>query len=442
MGSRPTLEKQVRDYSVQGMSGLVKVYRFCGVRPDRAAAQEIAAVPYDVVTAEEARAIIGKKPRSFLRVSRPDAEMPGIPAQDVRVYQRAKENFDSLMAQGLLQQDATPGMYLYRVQQNGDTFLGLCCCLDVEDYRNGTIRRHEQTRYDKEEDRTRHIEATKTHNGPVVVLYRDPGTVYSFLQGLVTPATVPDAEVRGEQGGIHRIYRIADPGVLSRIEQEFQQVPSLYIADGHHRAKASVNVADRRIAAGLSGDGEVAHFMGVLFAENRVRIHGYSRLLADLGAYTPAPFLQDLRKYFEVTPYGNVRGAEFNIPPKIKKPERYHVMHMYLAGQWYECTRPLEKNAAPLDSLDVAVLQTWVLEGLLGITDPRGDSRLQYLGGARPVADLEKLVDLGNYQLAFAMQPVKVGTVLSIADAGGVMPPKSTWFEPKLLSGLVVHTFD
>lgn len=420
----------------------MKVYRFCGVRPDRAAAQEIAAVPYDVVTAEEARAIIGKKPRSFLRVSRPDAEMPGIPAQDARVYQRAKENFDSLMAEGLLQQDATPGMYLYRVQQNGDTFLGLCCCLDVEDYRNGTIRRHEQTRYDKEEDRTRHIEATKTHNGPVVVLYRDPGTVYSFLQGLVTPATVPDAEVRGEQGGIHRIYRIADPDVLSRIEQEFRQVPSLYIADGHHRAKASVNVADRRIAAGLSGDGEVSRFMGVLFAENRVRIHGYSRLLADLGAYTPAPFLQDLRKYFEVTPYGNVRGAEFNIPPKIKKPERYHVMHMYLAGQWYECTRPLEKNAAPLDSLDVAVLQTWVLEGLLGITDPRGDPRLQYLGGARPVADLEKLVDLGNYQLAFAMQPVKVGTVLSIADAGGVMPPKSTWFEPKLLSGLVVHTFD
>lgn len=420
----------------------MKVYRFCGVRPDRAAAQEIAAVPYDVVTAEEARAIIGKKPRSFLRVSRPDAEMPGIPAQDARVYQRAKENFDSLMAEGLLQQDATPGMYLYRVQQNGDTFLGLCCCLDVEDYRNGTIRRHEQTRYDKEEDRTRHIEATKTHNGPVVVLYRDPGTVYSFLQGLVTPATVPDAEVRGEQGGIHRIYRIADPDVLFRIEQEFQQVPSLYIADGHHRAKASVNVADRRIAAGLSGDGEVSRFMGVLFAENRVRIHGYSRLLADLGAYTPAPFLQDLRKYFEVTPYGNVRGAEFNIPPKIKKPERYHVMHMYLAGQWYECTRPLEKNAAPLDSLDVAVLQTWVLEGLLGITDPRGDPRLQYLGGARPVADLEKLVDLGNYQLAFAMQPVKVGTVLSIADAGGVMPPKSTWFEPKLLSGLVVHTFD
>jgi uncharacterized protein (DUF1015 family) len=182
--------------------------------------------------------------------------------------------------------------------------------------------------------------------------------------------------------------------------------------------------------------------MGVMFAQDRVRIHGYSRLMADLGTFTPVTFLVELGKYFEVTPYGNVRGSEYNIPPKIKKPDRYHVVHMYLAGKWYECTRLLEKNAAPLDVLDVAVLQTYVLEGLLGITDPRGDARLQYLGGARPVADLEKLVDLGKYQLAFAMQPVKVETVLSIADAGGVMPPKSTWFEPKLLSGLVVHMFD
>lgn len=420
----------------------MKIYRFTGVRPDRPAAQEIAAVPYDVVTTEEAQAIIGKRPRSFLRISRPDAELPGVPAGDARIYERAKENFDALMAQGLMQRDASPGMYLYRVCQNGDTFLGLCCCLDVDDYRNNTIRRHELTRYDKEEDRTRHIEATQTHNGPVVLLYRDTGTIFSSLNALITPAMVPDAEVHGEQGGIHQIFRIADPAVLSRIEQEFFQVPSLYIADGHHRAKASVNVADRRIAAGLPACGEVSRFMGVMFAKDRVRIHGYSRLLSDLGTYTPLTFLSALKKYFELTPYGKVRGAEYNIPPKIKKPGRYHVMHMYLAGQWYECTRPREKNAAPLDALDVAVLQTWVLEGLLKITDPRGDARLQYLGGARPVADLEKLVDIGKYQLAFAMQPVEVETVLSIADAGGVMPPKSTWFEPKLLSGLVVHTFD
>jgi len=424
------------------VSGLVKIYRFAGVRPDGPVAREIAAVPYDVVTAEEARAIIAKNPKSFLRVSRPDAEMPDVPAHDARVYQRANDTFQTLLSKGLMQRDPGPGMYLYRVRQNGDSFLGLCCCLDVEDYRNNTIRRHEQTRYDKEEDRTRHIEATKTHNGPVVLLYRDTGAIFSFLNALITPATVPDAEIQREQGSIHQIFRISDPAILSLIEQRFLQVPSLYIADGHHRAKASVNVADRSVASGAGARGEVSHFMGVMFAQDRVRIHGYSRLLSDLGTFSPATFRDALSKYFEVTPYGNVRGAEYNIPPRIKRPGRYHIVHMYLAGQWYECTRPLEKNAAPLDALDVAVLQTYVLEGLLGITDPRGDARLQYLGGARPVADLEKLVDLGHYQLAFAMQPVKVETVLSIADAGGVMPPKSTWFEPKLLSGLVVHTFD
>lgn len=434
------LEEQFGDSRV--VSGLVKIYRFAGVRPDRVAAPEIAAVPYDVVTVEEARAIIAKNKRSFLRVSRPDAEMPEIPADDARVYQRASENFNALVSEGLMKKDPAPGMYLYRVRQNGDTFLGLCCCLDVEDYRNTTIRRHEQTRYDKEEDRTRHIGTTKTHNGPVVILYRDTGTIFTFLNSLITPATVPDADVKGEMGSTHQIFRITDPAILTRIEQEFGQVPALYIADGHHRAKASVNVADRRIAAGFPADGEVSRFMGVMFAQNRVRIHGYSRLLVDLGTFTPVTFLEELGKYFEVTPYGNVRGAEYNIAPKVKKPERYHIVHMYLAGKWYECTRLLEKNAAPLDALDVAVLQTYVLEGLLGITDPRGDARLQYLGGARPVSDLEKLVDLGKYQLAFAMQPVKVETVLAIADAGGVMPPKSTWFEPKLLSGLVVHTFD
>jgi uncharacterized protein (DUF1015 family) len=424
------------------VSGLVRIYRFAGVRPERTAAGDIAAVPYDVVSADEARAIIERKPRSFLRVSRPDAEMPDVPPHDPRVYQRACENFQALLARGFMQRDPAPGMYLYRVRQNGDTFVGLCCCLDTGDYRNTTIRRHEQTRYDKEEDRTCHIEATKTHNGPVVLLYRDTGSIHSFLCSLITPASVPDAEVPGEQGGLHQIFRIADPSVLSRLEAHFAQVAALYIADGHHRAKASVNVADRYIAAGLPADGEVSRFMGVMFAQDRVRIHGYSRLLADLGRYTPATFLDALSKYFEVEPYGDVRGSEYNILPKIKNPGRYHIVHLYLAGQWYECTRPIERNAKPLEALDVAVLQTWVLEGLLGITDPRGDARLQYLGGARPVSDLERLVDLGQYQLAFAMQPVKVETVLSIADAGGVMPPKSTWFEPKLLSGLVVHTFD
>lgn len=421
---------------------MVKIYRFCAVRPTPEDAPAIAAVPYDVVTADEARAMIKKNPSSFLRVSRPDAELPDTPPHDDRIYQRAQENFVALLDSHRMRKDAVPAMYVYRVSQNGDTFIGLCCCLDVEDYRKNRIRRHEQTRYDKEEDRTRHIETVKAHNGPVVLLYRNTDGIISFIESLVAQRNIPDAEVRTPEGGIHQIYAITDDVALDRLERSFSDVPNLYIADGHHRAKAAVNVADRRRLAGLATDGEVSRFMGVMFANDRVRIHGYSRLLTVLGTYTPETFMRRLQDAFDIQPYEGVDGAGYNIPPKHAYPERYHLFHMYLRGRWYECTRPVDGAAAPLDALDVAVLQEHVLEGMLGITDPRGDARLQYLGGARPITDLERLVDTEQYEIAFAMQPVRVGTVLAIADADGVMPPKSTWFEPKLLSGLLVHTFD
>lgn len=420
---------------------MVHVYRFAAVRPAPGEAQSIAAVPYDVVTADEARAIIRENPKSFLTVSRSDAELPDIPPHDDRVYERARENFRALLAAGRLVRDDLPAMYVYRIRQDNDTFLGLFCCLDTEDYRTNRIRRHELTRYDKEEDRTRHIDAVQAHDGPVVLLYRDPGTLFPFIESLIAHRKNPDAEVHTPQGGTHQIFTVTDPAALNEIEHRFRNVASLYIADGHHRAKAAVNLADRLRAAGRPVDGEVGRFMGVLFASERVKIHGYSRLLTDLGTFTPETFLAGLGKMYTVAPYGDVDGRGYNIRPHVAHPEKFHVMHLYLEGKWYECTRPIDPSAGPLDVLDVAVLQKLVLEGMLGITDPRGDARLQYLGGARPVADLEKLVDAGTYRLAFAMQPVRVGTVLAIADAGGVMPPKSTWFEPKLLSGLVIHSF-
>jgi uncharacterized protein (DUF1015 family) len=419
---------------------MVRVYRFCAVRPTRDAASAIAAVPYDVVTAEEARAIIGKNPERFLRVSRSDAELPGIPPDDDRVYQRARENFLALVSGGRMAADPGASLYLYRVTQNGETFLGLACCLDVDDYRNRTIRRHEQTRYDKEEDRTRHIQTTRTHNGPVVLLYRDQAGIFSLLQSLVPDGKTPDAEVCSGDGTVHQVFRLTDPALLADIEARFGAVPALYIADGHHRAKSAVNVADR-YTAGTSGPG-ITRFLGVLFPHDRVRIHGYSRLLTDTGKYSPAEFLDRLKASFTVTPYGPADGDGFQLAPKTADPARSHVIHIYTGGAWYECTRPVDEGASVLESLDVAVLQEHVLSGMLGIADPRGDARLQYLGGARPIRDLTRLVDSGQYRLAIAMQPVRVETVLSIADADGVMPPKSTWFEPKLLSGLLVHTFE
>jgi len=421
---------------------MVRIYRFAGIRPDPSVASVIAAVPYDVVTADEVRAITAKNPGTFLRVSRSDAELPELAPDDDRVYQRAHENFIALESTGRMKQDPTPGMYLYRVSQEGEIFLGLCCCLDVDDYRKNYIRRHEQTRYDKEEDRTRHIEAVKAHNGPVVLLYRNTDGIFSFIESLVNLALGPEAEVTQETGITHQIFRITDKNDLARLENYFSSVAALYIADGHHRAKAALNVVDRRIAARKPATGEVTRFMGVMFAHNRVKIHGYSRLLTDLGTFTPESFMERLKNCFDVRLYGPVNGKEYNIPPGIIHPEKFHVFHMYLSGYWYECSSPVDLTASPLDNLDVAILQKEVFESMFGITDPRGDTRLQYLGGARPVSDLEDLVDCGKYRIAFAMQPVRVDTVLSIADTNGVMPPKSTWFEPKLLSGLIVHTFE
>ena len=243
-----------------------------------------------------------------------------------------------------------------------------------------------------------------------------------------------------ETGAVHRIYRVTDPAAIRNLEDRFRRVPALYIADGHHRAKSAVNAADRRKNAQPSD--EINRFLGVIFAYDRVRIHGYSRLLTDLGPYNREGFLAGLRDHFSVAEYGPVDGKGFQIVPHTKNPAQHHIFHIYFGDRWYECSRPVDPRGSSLESLDVAVLQTHVLGGMLGIADPRGDARLQYLGGARPVGDLERLVGSGQFALAIAMQPVRVGTVLDIADAGEIMPPKSTWFEPKLLSGLLVHTFD
>jgi uncharacterized protein (DUF1015 family) len=415
---------------------MVRIFRFAAVRPVREAARQVAAVPYDVVTADEAAAVIRKNPMSFLRISRADAELPELPPHDDRVYAHASERFEAQIRAGVFAPDESPGMYIYRVSSAAGTFTGLCCCVAVDDYESGVIRRHEQTRYDKEEDRTRHIGAVNAHTGPVVLIYRDTASAARLVQGLAETLR-PDAEVHWQDGSLHQIFRISDPGTLFRIENAFSGVDRLYIADGHHRAKAAVNIAQQRRRGGGS-PGEADRFMGVLFADSGVRIHGYSRMVRDLGGRTGKEFMDAVSCSFSVTPYGPVDRAAFQISP-LTGSSGDHIVHMYLDHSWYECRAPANPTTGLIESLDVSLLQREVFERILGITDPRGDARLYYLGGARPVADLETVVDRGEYAVAFSMQPARVETVLSIADAGGIMPPKSTWFEPKLLSGLVIH---
>lgn len=416
---------------------MVNIYPFAGLRPVPGRAQRIAAVPYDVVSADEARACIAENPESFLRVSRSDAELPNLPPYDEAVYRKARETLSGMIEHGLFARDTRPSMYVYRVTHGSDSYTGLCCCLSVRDYQDNRIRRHELTRYDKETDRTSHIDIVDAHTGPVVLLYR-----HSDLGDLIEASIrqrSPDTRVCDAAGAVHEIFVINEPTLLNRLAAKFARVPDVYIADGHHRAKSAVNVAELRKASGRYTD-EAGRFMGVLFPHNRVRIHGYSRIVTDLGMYTPHGFLKKVGELFSVYPYGVVDPSAFHIPPHVRPASQFHVVHMYLEGKWYECSRPVEPSRSPIESLDVSVLQEQVLTGILGITDPRGDSRLQYLGGARPLHDLEALVNRGEFAVAFSMQPVRVDVVLAIADEGGVMPPKSTWFEPKLLSGLVVHT--
>jgi len=420
---------------------MVQIYRFAAVRPERWYSEKIPSVPYDVVTADEARECIEKNPLSFLRVSRPDAELPDLPPHDDRVYRRAREVFDGMLADGLMQRDPDPGMYVYRAVQGDEEFVGLVCCVATEDYENRRIRRHELTRYDKEEDRTRHIDAVGANTGLVFLLYRDPGEIFPYVHSLIDGTGPVGSTVTGS-GALHEVYRVTDGAALSHLEDLFATVPEVYIADGHHRAKSAVNVAERRRKAGRFTE-ETGKFMVVLFAHDRVRIHGYSRLVADLGGYTLPGFIDALfAAGWDVRPYGKVDDTGYQIPPLATGNGPVHVMHFYLQGTWYEVSRPVADPADLIGSLNVSVLQKKILEGMLGIADPRGDPRLNYMGGAKPLSELERLVDSGKYALAIAMQPVRVETVLAIADANGIMPPKSTWFEPKLLSGLVIHTID
>lgn len=419
---------------------MVQIHPFAALRPDPALAPVVASVPYDVISAREARECIRKNPRSFLQVSRADAELPGTPPHDDAVYRRARENLLSMVREGILVKDTEPSLYIYQVGDGRRWVTGLVCTMGVYDSLDGTIRSHELTRRDKEEDRTRHIEAVNAQTGLVFLFYRDNGKIGLEIGELVPRGEPPGARVEAAGGIIHRIFRIRDPAEIARATRLVLPLSRLYIADGHHRAAAARNVALARRKAGRGG-GEADRFMAVLFPHDQVSIHGYSRLVTDLSGLTPGSFLEHISRRFHVRRCTPSEWSEFRVTGG--GATGIHLFRMYLGGEWYEVSRAKESpGPGGVPVLDVQVLQDEVLGPMLGIRDPRDDPRLQFLGGSRPVADLEERVDGGEYAVAFSLQPVGIGEVMAIADAGGIMPPKSTWFEPKLKSGLLVHPLD
>ena len=396
---------------------------FAAVRPDPALASRICELPYDVMSTEEARQVAAGNPLSFLHVSKPEIDLPA--ATDPyapEVYAKGRENFRRLLAQGALRQDPAPRFYLYRQVMGEHRQVGIVAVASCEDYLAGVIKKHELTRVDKEDDRVRHIEALGSQTGPVFLVYRANATLDEVLVRNTTPA--PAVDLTASDGVRHTAWEIVDPLQSQLIETEFARMPCLYIADGHHRSAAAVRVCRARQSAGASG-----FFLSVIFPHNQMRILPYNRVLQDLNGASPAELLRNLAGVFSIHTTGT------------PTPARKHEVGLYLAGKWHTLTFLPQFTAVtdPIERLDVTLLQKHVLEPLFGIRDPRTSKRISFVGGIRGTGELEKLVQSGEYACAFSMFPTSMEDLMAIADAGGIMPPKSTWFEPKLRDAMFCH---
>jgi uncharacterized protein (DUF1015 family) len=397
---------------------------FQALRPSREHAPEVAAVPYDVVSTSEARALAAGNRWSFLHVSRAEIDLPeGTDPYSEDVYRRAAENFERLARECPLTRESEPSLYLYRLRMGGHEQTGIAATFSLDEYDSDVVRKHERTRRDKEDDRTRHMVTLRAQTGPVFLTYRDRPEV----DALVNEATSrpPLYDFTAEDGVAHLLWRV-DPETGRRLVEEFGRVPLLYIADGHHRA-ASAARAREELRSRSGGDaGPWDFFLGVAFPAGQVRILPYNRVVKDLGGRSAAEFLSALEKKLLVSP-----GAP-------SSPARRGDVSTYVDGRWYGIRLP-SADGPKGPALDVSVLQEQVLEPILGIGDVRTDPRIDFVGGARGTDALQAAVDGGRAAVAFSLFPVDVEDLIRIADASGIMPPKSTWFEPKLRDGLLVH---
>ncbi len=402
---------------------------FRALRPGASNAAAIAAVPYDVVNTDEARLLADGNPLSFLRVSRAELELPaGTDPYADEVYKRAASNFETLRKTALVLEDEA-GVYFYRLQMGRHVQTGLAACFSIDEYDRGIIKKHERTRRDKEDDRTRHMLALGAQTGPVFLIYRAADAVDRLAERAAAGAPIID--FTAPDGVQHTIWRV-NGAARDALVAAFGRIPSLYIADGHHRAasaaRARTEMRDRGIGGtSLGGDADRSTMLAVAFPHDQVQILSYNRTVKDLGRLAPEAFLEAVRERFEIEAGPSAPAQRGDIA-------------MYFQAGWYTLrprVRPLESD--PIRSLDVSVLQEGLLAPVLDIADIRTDKRIDFVGGARGPSELERLVDSGKAAVAFSLYPVSIGDLMAVSDAGEIMPPKSTWFEPKLRDGLLIH---
>lgn len=407
---------------------------FRGLRPAAGRADAVVAPPYDVLNTEEARERAIGRSNSFLHISKPEIDLPvGTNPHAPEVYDKGRDNFLRMIEEGVLVRDESPCYYVYRLIMGEHEQTGLVAVASVADYDTNRIRKHEFTRPDKEDDRVRQIDALDAQTGPVFLTYRHSALIDEITATVA--AGSPAMDVVADDGVQHTVWVVDDAATLEKITKEFDAMECIYIADGHHRSAAASGVAAQRKTANAdhTGEEDYNYFLSVVFPDNQMQILDYNRVVTDLNGKTPEEFLAAVKVSFNVT--------ESSEPVK---PQTTAECGMYLQGQWYrlDINPDLIPADDPVGRLDVSLLANNLIDPILGISDPRRDKRIDFVGGIRGLAELEKRVDCGEMAAAFALYPTSLAQLMDVADAGEVMPPKSTWFEPKLADGLVSHLLD
>lgn len=414
---------------------MAKVKPFKGVRPPRELVENVASRPYDVLNSDEARAEAEGNPKSLYHIIKPEIDFePGTDEHDPRVYDRAVENFNAFQKNGWLVQDDKEHYYIYAQTMDGRTQYGIVIAANVDDYMQGRIKKHELTRRDKEEDRMKHVRVNNANIEPVFFAFPEN----PVLEGIISriSESEPEYNFTADDGFGHHFWVIDEEDTIATITEEFAKIPSLYIADGHHRTAAAALVGNEKAKSNPShrGDEEYNYFLAVAFPASHLKIIDYNRVVRDLNGLSPEEFIKAIEKNFTVECIGE----------NVYAPARLHNFSLYLDGKWYSLTAKdgTYNDSDPIGMLDVTVSSDLILRDILGITDLRSDKRIDFVGGIRGLRELKRRVDSGEMAMALALYPVTMQQLMNIADTGNIMPPKTTWFEPKLRSGLIIHKLD